>query len=102
MAEVGRRISISHGDLYRKFPELCCKISSRYRDYLKEFYRTRRAILEEEVRQAVIYLYSQGIYVTPRLVVEYLNKPTYFGRRDVAAIIRETREWLDSKKKRAN
>jgi hypothetical protein len=54
---------------------------------------------EEEVRQAVIHLYAQGVYPLPRTVAEYLNKPAYFGRRDVAAIIRETRELLDVEKK---
>lgn len=99
MAEASRRIGVNRGDLYRVSPELCRKISVRYKDYKQELYRIERVKREEEVRQAVIYLYSQGIYVSPRPVVKYLNKPTYLGRRDVAAIIRETREKLDSDKK---
>jgi TniQ len=99
MAEAARRIGVHHRDLYRIFPELCRKISVRYKNYQQELYRIERVKREEEVRRAVIYLYSQGIYVSPRPVVNYLNKPTYLGRRDVAAIIRETREKLDSEKK---
>src|SRR5215207_11735929 len=95
MAEVGRRLGFNAGDLYRKFPELYRKISSRYKNYMQDFYRAGRAKLEEEVRHAVIHLYSQGIYVSPRPVAEYLDKPSYFNRRDVAAIIRKTRGELD-------
>ncbi len=98
MAEAGRRVGIDHRGLYRKFPELCRKISLSYRKYLQDLYRTQRSKLEEEVRQAVIHLYSQGIYVSPRRVAEYLNKPSYIGRRDVAAIVRETREMLDTER----
>lgn len=100
MAEVGRRMGIGHRDLYHKFPELCRTISSTYRKYLQVFYRMERAKLKEEVRQAVIHLYSQGIYVSPRPVAKYLNKPSYVGRRDVAIIIRETREMLNTEKGR--
>jgi hypothetical protein len=98
MAEAARRMNANHRDIYQKFPELSRKISSRYRAYHQDFYRAKRIKLEEEVRQAVIHLYAQGIYPSPRPVTEYLNKPTYFGRRDVAAIIRETRELLDAEK----
>jgi hypothetical protein len=98
LVEAARRIGANHREIYLRLPELSRKISSRYRDYLKDFYRKQRAVREEEVRQAVIHLYAQGIYVSPRPVAEYLNKPSYIGRRDVAAIIRETRESLDSKK----
>lgn len=97
--EAARRIGANHRDLYRRLPELSRKISSKYRDYLKDFYRKQRAVREEEVRQAVIHLYAQGIYVSPRPVAKYLNKPSYIGRRDVAVIIRKTRESLDSERK---
>lgn len=99
LTQVAKKIEANHRDLYRRFPELCRKISSRYRDYLQDFYRKERTKREDEVKQAVIHLYSQGVYVSPRPIAEYLNKPSYLGRRDVAAIIRNTRELLDSKKK---
>lgn len=99
MAEAARRMGVNQRDLYRRIPELCRKISVSYKNYQQEFYRIGRVKREEEVRQAVIHLYSQGIYVSPRPVVEYLNKPTYLGRRDVAAIIRDTREKLDSERR---
>jgi hypothetical protein len=98
MAEAARRMRTDQKHLYLKFPELCRKIASRYKEYLQGFYKTERVRREEEVRQAVIHLHSQGIYASPRPVAEYLNKPTYLGRRDVAIIIRETREQLDSEK----
>lgn len=96
MTEVGRRMGVNHKDLYQKFPDICRRISFKYKEYLQDFYSVRRANLEEEVRKAVIHLYSQGIYASPRPVAEYLNKPTYLWRRDVAAIIRKTRESLGS------
>jgi hypothetical protein len=99
MAEAARRMEANHRDLYRRFPELSRKISWRYRDYLQDFYKMNRTRREAEVRQAVIQLYRQGVYVTPRAVAEYLNKPSYLGRRDVAVIIRDTRESLDSERK---
>ena len=98
-AEAARRIGVGHRDLYRKFPRLCSSISERYREYLQDSYRMQRAKLEEEVRAAVIQLHAKGIYVSPRPVAEYLNKPSYVGRRDVGIIIRETREMLDAKRR---
>jgi hypothetical protein len=98
-AEAARRLKINGADIYRRFPELIREISARYKTHLQEFYRSEKAKLEEEVKQAVTYLYSQGIYVSPRPVADYLNKPSYLGRRDVAAIIRKTRELLDSERK---
>ena len=99
MAEAARRIGVDRKNIYRIFPELSRKISERYRDYLQGFYRTERTRREDEVRNAVIHLHRKAVYVTPRAIAEYLNKPSYFGRRDVAIIIRETRESLDSEKK---
>jgi hypothetical protein len=75
----------------------CERLHVYERDYLQDLYRKERTKGEDEVRQAVIHLYSQGVYVSPRPIAEYLNKPSYLGRRDVAAIIRKARELLDSK-----
>jgi transcriptional regulator with XRE-family HTH domain len=72
-AEAARTMGVNPRDLYRIFPELCRKISVRYKDYQQELYRIERVKREEEVRQAVTYLYSQGIYVSPRPVVKYLR-----------------------------
>lgn len=94
-AEASRRLKINVADLYRKFPELYIEITARYKKYRQDFIKSRRIEFEDEVRRAVIHLYAQGIYVSPRPVAKYLNKPSYFGRRDVAAIIRKTREELD-------
>ncbi|HEX7314913.1 MAG TPA: helix-turn-helix transcriptional regulator [Pyrinomonadaceae bacterium] len=97
-AEASRRLKIDSSDLHRRFPELCVEISARYKKYRQDFYKSKRTEFEDEVRQAVIHLYAQGIYVSPRPVAKYLNKPSYYARRDVAAIIRKTREELDIEK----
>lgn len=98
MAETARRLSYNQRDLYRKFPELCRKISARYREYSKSCFEAERAIREEEIKHAVLQIHAQGGYVTPRLVAEFLNKPSYLGRRDVATIIYRTREILTKQK----
>jgi hypothetical protein len=99
MAGVGRRLGFYHGELYAKFPKLCYKISLRHREYLKKMYDADRTKREKEVRQDVIQIHRKGVYPMARLVAELLNKPAYFGRRDVAVVIRKTREELDSKNK---
>jgi hypothetical protein len=98
MAEAARRLGYNHRDLYKRLPEFCNKITSRYRDYLKSQYDDKRARREEEVIAAVREIHAQGVYVTPRLVAEFLNKPSYLGRRDVAIIVYRTRELLTQQK----
>jgi hypothetical protein len=97
-SEASRRLGYNKSDLHRKFPELCRKVASQYRDYMKLRCKAKRNELEEEVKQAVIQLHGQGIYAYVSLVAELLNKPSYIGRRNVAAIIYRTRESLTQQK----
>lgn len=98
LAEAARILGYNRRGLHKKLPELCSKITSRYRDHLKSHYEDTRSKREEEVIAAVREIHAQGFYVTPRLVAEFLNKPSYLGRRDVAIIVYRTRELLTQQK----
>lgn len=99
MREVSVEIGYDHGTLYQKFPDLCRQISGRYREFLQARYKEGQNEREDEIRQACFELYNRNIYLSARSVTEYMNKPTYLGRRDVAAIIKNVRKELGQTKK---
>jgi hypothetical protein len=99
MRKVSVEIGHNHGTLYKKFPNLCLQISRRYQEFLQVRYKERQNEREDEVRQACSELYKRDIYLSARSVTEYLNKPSYLGRRDVAAIIKKVRKELGQTKK---
>jgi len=99
MRQVSLAIGHDHGTLYKKFPDLCHQISHRYREFLQARYREGQNEREDEIRQACSELHKRDIYLSARSVTEHLNKPTYLGRRDVAAIIKKVRMEIGQTKK---
>jgi hypothetical protein len=99
MRKVSVEIGYDHGTLYKKFPYLCRQISCRYREFLQARYKEGQNEREDEIRQACSELDKRNIYLSARSVTEHLNKPTYLGRRDVAAIIKKVRKELDQTRK---
>lgn len=99
MARVATEVGYDRGLLYKYLPDLHFKIRDRYKEFVQSERRKRRLELEEEVTDACLELYRQGIYLTDRPVAEFLGKPTYSGRRDVRAIIVATRKRLGQTRK---
>lgn len=94
LAKVSVEIGYDRSTLSKWWPDLCRKISQRYKDFLQAKHKKHRGEREEEVQRACLALYKQNIYLTARSVAEFLCKPSYLGRRDVAAIIKATRKQL--------
>jgi hypothetical protein len=99
MTRTAAEMGYDRGRLYKYFPELYRKISSRYKEFLQAKYKKQRIQREEEVRAACIELYRRDVYLTARTVADLLGKPSYKGRRDVRAIILATRKQLGQSRK---
>lgn len=99
LSKVSVEIGYDRSTLTQKFTNLSRRISHRYQEYLQTCYKERQNEREEEIRRACLELYKQNIYPSARSVAEFLNKPSYLGRRDVAAIIKKVRKELSQTKK---
>jgi len=62
MRQVAKNLKSHHGSLFKKFPELCQAIATRYLDAMKKQRTERTQKLCEEVRQATLRIHAQGIY----------------------------------------
>jgi hypothetical protein len=96
---VAVELGYDRGLLYKYLPDLYCKIRDRYKEFIQSGWRKQRLQLEEEVKEACLELYRQGVYLTVPAVADFLSQPTYKGRRDVRAIVLETRRQLGQSKK---
>lgn len=92
-------LGYDRGLLYKYLPDLYCKIRDRYKEFIQSRRRRQRLQLEEEVKEACLELYRQGMYLTVPAVADFLGKPTYEGRRDVRAMVLETRRQLGQSRK---
>lgn len=99
VARVAAELGYDRSLLHKYLPDLHCKIRVRYQEFLQSERRRRLLKREEEVTGACLELYRQGIYLTDRTVADFLNKPSYRGRRDVRAIIAATRRRLGQTRK---
>lgn len=96
---VSFELGYTRGLLYKHLPDLHRKIRDRYQDFKQAECKRRHIQLQEEVREACLKLYRQGVYLTAPSVANFLDKPTYKVRRDVRAIILETRRQLGQSRK---
>lgn len=98
-----RKVSVEVGHdrstLLKWFPDLCNKISQRYKEFLQAYYKTQRDKRELEVQRACMELHKRQIYPSAGNVAEFLGKPSYAGRRDVTAVVKATRKQLGTTKK---
>ncbi len=99
MAKVAAELGYDRGLLYKYLPDLHRKICDRHKEFLQAECKKRRIQLQEEVREVCLELYRKGVYLTERSVAEFLGKPTYKGRRNVRAMILETRRQLGQSRK---
>lgn len=99
MTTVAADLGYDRGLLYKYLPDLYGKIRDRYKEFIQSGRRRRRLQLEEEVKEACLELYRQGVYLTVPAVADFLDKPRYKGRRDVRATVSETRRQLGQRRK---
>jgi hypothetical protein len=99
MTRVSTDLGYDRGLLYKYLPDLYGKIRDRYKEFIQSERRRRRLQFEEEVKEACLELHRQGVHLTVPAVADFLDKPTYEGRRDVRAIVLETRRQLGQSRK---
>ncbi len=78
MKAVAKQLKHDRRTIYRYFPDLCRKISLKYKQYNEK--NRQEAINQscEEVYQIVQMLYKQGIYPSEARVSQKMSKPGYF------------------------
>jgi transcriptional regulator with XRE-family HTH domain len=74
--QVGQQLRYSTWRLSKLFPDLCHAISSRYQAYRVDQRRLRYQNRCEEVRQAVLHLYAQGVHPSESHVKTILKNPS--------------------------
>ncbi|HEY9696296.1 MAG TPA: TniQ family protein [Trichocoleus sp.] len=91
LAEVARQLEINEKTLFRLFAEMCRAISAKYDKFQKALYYQRIEQSREEVRQAVIKLYNEGLYPSEERVSQLVSRPGYLRYKQVRAAIEETK-----------
>ncbi len=94
LEEIARQISCDRRTLNRHFPELCRQISFRYLSFRQTSYQNAVKQCCQEVEEAVISLYQQGIYPTEDLVGQSISRPGYLRYKRVRKVFQEAREGL--------
>jgi transcriptional regulator with XRE-family HTH domain len=91
MEEVARRLNVHRETIFRFFPDLCRAVSAKYDQFQK--FRYRHAIEQScnEVKQAVLKLYSEGLYPSEGRVSQLISKPGYLRYKQVRAAIEEAK-----------
>ena len=98
MEELARRLEIHRRTIFRHFPELCQVISAKYDKFQKVCHCQAIEQSCREVKQAVLKLYSEGLYPSEGRVAQLISKPGYLRYKQVRAAIEEAR--LDSSTER--
>jgi hypothetical protein len=83
--------------LYRLYPELCHRISTRFRNYQKACRKRKRELVKQSVKKIAIDLCNEGLYpsqeqVTPLLETEYQRNWLIIGQA-----LREFRDEMNIK-----
>jgi DNA-binding phage protein len=86
VSEVARRIGINKRILYIHFPEICYRISEKYREHIKNQKQARieRAILD--IRNAFKELCKVGIYPSRRKIEQYLCSPGILKEHEIKRV----------------
>jgi hypothetical protein len=61
--------------LYKRYGDICRKISARYAAYQKQQGAERKKAFKEQVRKVVVKLRESGIYPSARRVAKNLEEP---------------------------
>jgi predicted DNA-binding protein (UPF0251 family) len=91
MEEVARQIGIHRETIFRLSPEKCRAISARYDEFQKSLHHQAIEQSCNEVKQAVLKLYSEGLYPSEGRVSQLISKPGYLRYKQVRAAIEEAK-----------
>ena len=94
VVQIAERLECSVATLLKHFPDECAIITQRMQAYRTQRRAQRIARECEEARQAVLALYTQGIYPSHRRVSALLSQPSSMRQPEVSAAWRETRHEL--------
>lgn len=94
--EVARRLDFRTAtSLYDRFPDLCRALAERGSAYRRARHEQWQGRLRDEVRQATLSLYRQGIYPASVRVPPLLSRPGHFRHPVATAAWRDTMRELD-------
>jgi AraC-like DNA-binding protein len=91
LRQLAERFGYAEQTLRRYFPQECALVSRRAREYRTEQRKQRVAQLCEEVRQAVITLYNQGVFPSHLQVKMTLSSPGMLRIPEAAAALHAVR-----------
>ncbi|MBD1864002.1 MULTISPECIES: TniQ family protein [Trichocoleus] len=91
MEEVARRLEIHRETIFRLFPEMCRAISAKYDQFQKIRHHREIEQSRKEINQAVLKLYSEGLYPSEGQVAQLMSKPGYLRYKQVRAAIKEAK-----------
>jgi TniQ protein len=97
MRTVAKRLNYSPRELREHFPELNRAIANRRKEYYKIRREQRLLQLKEEMRQAILKIYAQGLHPSSNKVGRLMRTPAVMQDRTVAKFWREMLEELKLK-----
>ncbi|KNB74195.1 TniQ family protein [Brevibacillus reuszeri] len=83
MLSVSRKIKYDRRQLYKHFPELCRKISAKYKVLIKQRKHLRFRLVKGQIRQATVLCLQLGINPSSRNVERVIFKPAILKERAV-------------------
>ncbi|MDJ0597409.1 MAG: hypothetical protein QNJ37_00970 [Crocosphaera sp.] len=98
MSAVARELGYHRRTLTKDFPELCQAISANYLGYRKNSHIERIEEFCVEVEQAVLELYSQGIYPSEANVSKHLSNAGNFRNKEVRNALSRARQRIGLQK----
>ncbi|MFK9090109.1 TniQ family protein [Bacillus salipaludis] len=73
MEEIAQRIKVPKRTLYRKFPDLCKRLSKRYMEEIKNRSLARRVHVESLIEKSVTELIEINLFPTQKRIEEHLS-----------------------------
>jgi DNA-binding XRE family transcriptional regulator/DNA-binding transcriptional regulator YhcF (GntR family) len=90
LREISRILGVNHTTLSKNFPDLCKLIVEKRTSYLHVNASKRKEEIEQEVREAILTLHSQGIRPDQRKVQELLKRPVVILDKIAQSTLKET------------
>ncbi len=89
MKEVAQQLGYDRRTISRRFPELCCAISTRCQSYRKALRLREVEQSCQEVQQIALELLNRGVHPSEARVSELMSKPGYFRYEAVRTALQE-------------
>jgi hypothetical protein len=92
LAQIASSLPYNRQDCYRRWPDLCYALATRYLDHQKDCTQKKKQAIREQVHQVVAELQQAGIHPTQQRVRERLVNPHRFCFVFLNRAIRETKQ----------